>query len=111
MIRELQAQDLDGLLRLYTFLHDDPMPERSSTIDALWQEILDDTRHHIIGAWQGGQLISSCVCVVVARSDACTAAIRAHRKRCNRSGIPQTGVCNSVLDAACRSRSRQVVIR
>ena len=65
MIRELQTQDLDKLLRLYTFLHNNPIPERAPAIDTLWQEILEDPRHHIIGAWQDGQLVSSCVCVVV----------------------------------------------
>lgn len=65
MIRELQAQDLESLLRLYTHLHDNPIPAPSPALRALWREITADPRHHIVGAWEDGRLVSSCVCVVV----------------------------------------------
>ena len=65
MIRELQAQDLEGLLKLYTYLHDNPVPAPSPTLSALWHEIMEDPRHHIIAAWEDGRPMSSCVCVVV----------------------------------------------
>ena len=102
MIRELQAQDLDGLLRLYTFLHDDPMPERSSTIDALWQEILDDPRHHIIGAWQGGQLISSCVCVVVPNLTHAQRPYALIENVVTDPAYRRQGFATACLEAACR---------
>ncbi len=65
MIREIQAQDLDGLLRLYLHLHGNAYPEPSPSLSSLWQEIQKDPRHHILVAEEDGRIVSSCVCVVV----------------------------------------------
>ncbi len=63
MIREAERGDLEGLLRLYTHLHGNPMPE--SAPSAIWEEILADPRHHIVVAEAAGEIVSSCVVVVV----------------------------------------------
>lgn len=69
MIREITPNDLTGLLQLYTQLHDNPMPEDTKEtqemLQALWTKILQDPNHHVIVAEEGGQIVSSCVCVIV----------------------------------------------
>lgn len=65
MIREIKKEDLQGLLTLYMQLHDNPMPGQTPRLEALWQEILEDDHHHIIVAEEDGQIVSSCVCVII----------------------------------------------
>lgn len=69
MIREIMFNDLTGLLQLYTQLHHNPMPEDTEEtkekLEALWAKILEDPNHHIIVAEEEGQIVSSCVCVIV----------------------------------------------
>jgi GNAT superfamily N-acetyltransferase len=65
MIRELQAQDFESLLQLYTHLHEKSVPESSPRRDALRDRILSDPDHHIIVAEEDGKIVSSCVCVIV----------------------------------------------
>lgn len=65
MIREVTENDLDGLLRLYMQLHDDPFPEKDDRVMGIWKSILRDKDHHVIVAEEDGTIISSCVCVIV----------------------------------------------
>lgn len=65
MIREIVSADLNGLLQLYTHLHNNPLPEQSDALSALWNTILDDKNHHIIVAELDGRIVSSCVCVII----------------------------------------------
>lgn len=65
MIREITKQDLQGLLELYTQLHNNPMPEDTEPLHKLWQTILEDPTHHIIVAEEEGKIVSSCVCVII----------------------------------------------
>lgn len=64
-IREAEKNDLSGLLALYTQLHDNPMPEIDTALEALWAQILSDQNHHIIVVTDGGKIISSCVAVII----------------------------------------------
>lgn len=65
MIREIRDTDFDGLMTLYMQLHDNPMPERTPELTALWERILKDKDHHIIIAEEDGKIVSSCVCVII----------------------------------------------
>jgi GNAT superfamily N-acetyltransferase len=64
-IRESTRDDFDGLMRLYTYLHDAPAPERTPRIERIWRSIQEDPGHHIIVAEEDGRLVSSCVCVII----------------------------------------------
>ena len=64
-VREIAVGDLEGLLRLYTELHEDPMPAQGETLSALWHGILEDKNHHIVVAEKKGEIVSSCVVLVV----------------------------------------------
>ena len=65
MIREIVKNDLDGLLRLYMQLHDNPMPEKTSGLLQIWDDIFQDKNHHVIVAEENGEIVSSCVCVII----------------------------------------------
>ena len=47
MIREIGKNDLDGLLRLYMQLHDNPMPEKTAELLQIWDGIFQDKNHHV----------------------------------------------------------------
>lgn len=65
MIREITENDFDGLLKLYTQLHNNPIPEMSVNLLSIWSRILNDKDHHIIVAEEDGKIVSSCVCVII----------------------------------------------
>lgn len=65
MIREIKSTDYEGLMKLYMQLHDNPFPEKDAHMEELWQRILNDKDHHIIVAEEDGQIVSSCVCVII----------------------------------------------
>ncbi len=65
MIREADERDLQALLTLYLHLHEDRVPEDGDVLRQTWRAILADPRHHLIVAEEAGEIVSSCVCVVV----------------------------------------------
>ncbi len=65
MVREIQYDERKELLELYLSLHEDSVPERSDTLDSVWNEIINDKNHHLLVNIIGGQIVSSCVCVIV----------------------------------------------
>jgi len=65
MIREITDNDFDQLMQLYMQLHDNPFPDKSERVMAVWDSILADNNHHIIVAEEDGMIVSSCVCVII----------------------------------------------
>lgn len=65
MVREVDFDDLHGLLKLYTQLHNNPLPKESEELLAVWEKMINDENHHIIVAEKDGQIVSSCVMVVI----------------------------------------------
>ncbi len=65
VIREINVDDRDGLLELYTHLHEDGIPAVDEKLDALWKRIVADEDYHIIVAEADGKIISSCTCVII----------------------------------------------
>lgn len=65
MIREAQEKDLLPLLNLYLHLHENRVPEDNSHLRTVWAEILRDENHHLIVCEKDGEIVSSCVCVVI----------------------------------------------
>ena len=64
-IRELQDEDFQQLMELYTHLHEKDIPEMDERVSSVWESILADKNHHIIVAELNGKIISSCVCVII----------------------------------------------
>ncbi len=65
MIREATHNDLQQLLELYLYLHEDSIPQADSHLQSTWEQIIGDKNHHIIVCEQDGRIVSSCVCVVI----------------------------------------------
>lgn len=65
MIREIMDSDYAGLMKLYMQLHNNPFPEKDNATTELWNRILKDKDHHIIVAQEDGEIVASCVCVII----------------------------------------------
>ncbi len=65
MVREARKEDLDALLRLYLFLHEDSIPEQNAHLEKTWNQIIEDPNHHLIVNEIDGQIVSSCVCIII----------------------------------------------
>ena len=65
MIREAKHEDLNAILELYLFLHEDSIPEKDEHLRKTWKQIIQDKDHHLIVNEIDGKIISSCVCVII----------------------------------------------
>ena len=65
MIREAKHEDLNAILELYLFLHEDSIPEKDEHLRKTWMQIIQDKDHHLIVNEIDGKIISSCVCVII----------------------------------------------
>lgn len=65
MIREINYDDYDGLMKLYMQLHGNPYPDEASMAKELFEKIVADPDHHIVVAEEDGKIVSSCVCVII----------------------------------------------
>ena len=65
MVREARKDDLDSLLNLYLFLHEDSIPAHDRHLQDTWELIINDENHHIIVNEVDGMIVSSCVCVII----------------------------------------------
>ena len=65
MVREAKKEDLDELLKLYLFLHEDSIPVQDKHLEDTWDQIIGDTNHHLIVNEIDGKIVSSCVCVII----------------------------------------------
>lgn len=65
MVREINETELTQLLDLYLDLHEDTVPEMTDTLASTWNTIITDPNHHILVNEIDGQLVSSCVCVII----------------------------------------------
>lgn len=65
MVREIEKNDLESLLRLYMQLHNNPLPEKTVELLQIWDTIFQDENHHVIVAEENGKIVSSCVCVII----------------------------------------------
>lgn len=65
VVREAREEDLDALLQLYTHLHESSIPNKDEHLISTWKKIVDDPDHHLIVCEVNGEIVSSCVCVVI----------------------------------------------
>ena len=65
MIREIKENELQELLELYLFLHEESVPEMTEHLINTWEDIISDKNHHIIVNEISGKIVSSCVCVII----------------------------------------------
>lgn len=48
MLREATIKDLDSLLELYLYLHEERIPEKDKHLLETWTQIIEDINHLII---------------------------------------------------------------
>ncbi len=65
MVREAKKEDLNALLELYLFLHEDSIPEQDLHLENTWTQIIEDRNHHLLVNEIDGKIVSSCVCVII----------------------------------------------
>ncbi|MBE5944775.1 MAG: GNAT family N-acetyltransferase [Lachnospiraceae bacterium] len=65
MVREIFDNELDQLLQLYLYLHEKSVPETTEHLKNIWNTIIQDKNHHIIVNEIDGEIVSSCVCVII----------------------------------------------
>lgn len=65
MIREVNKKDLDKILQLYLYLHEKSIPEDNKHLQNTWNNIINDTNHHLIVCEINGKIMASCVCVII----------------------------------------------
>ena len=65
MVREAERKDLDAILGLYLFLHENSIPEKDEHLSETWAQIIQDPNHHLIVNEVDDKIVSSCVCVII----------------------------------------------
>lgn len=65
MVREIAEHELNELLKLYLYLHEETVPEMTANLKSTWDAVLQDKNHHIIVKEADGRIVSSCVCVII----------------------------------------------
>ena len=65
MVREVEENELNELLKLYLYLHEESLPEMTEHLRDTWTFIMQDENHHIIVKEVDGKIVSSCVCVII----------------------------------------------
>jgi GNAT superfamily N-acetyltransferase len=89
-LRDLDANDLEPLLRLYEQLHLNDAPLPRARASALWQSILANPALIYLGGFAGGELVSTCCAVIV--------------PNLTRDGRPYAVIENVVTDATWRRK-------
>ena len=65
MVREAVSGDLSAILALYLDLHEDHIPAHDEHLQDTWARIMRDESHHLLVNEIEGEIVSSCVCVVI----------------------------------------------
>ncbi len=64
-VREIYKHELEGLLSLYTQLHNNPMPDLDDRVRGIWKSIHEDPNHHIIVGTVNNKIVTSCVLIII----------------------------------------------
>lgn len=65
MIREIAENDFDDLMKLYVQLGNNPIPQKSEDVLAVWNKILQNKDYHIVVADVDGTVVSTCTCIII----------------------------------------------
>lgn len=65
MVREANTDDLNEILQLYLYLHEESIPEDTEHLRNTWNSIMSDGNHHLIVCEADGKIVASCVCVII----------------------------------------------
>ena len=65
MIREARREDLDQMLELYLYLHEESIPQHDDHLAEVWDKIITDKDYHVIVCEIDGKIVSSCCCYII----------------------------------------------
>lgn len=65
IVREALEEELEEILQLYLYLHEEAVPEDSEYLRTTWKSIISDKNHHLIVCEVDGKIAASCVCVII----------------------------------------------
>jgi len=65
IIKKVEKNDLSKLLELYTHLNDNPCPAIDRRIEDIWERLLSEKNHHILGGYIGENLVSTCAVTII----------------------------------------------
>ena len=105
-IREINVNELNELLELYTHLHEQGMPKNSNHLQKTWNMICNDENHHIIVCEINNQIVSSCVCIIIPNL---TRNIRPYALIEN--VVTHTDYRNNGYATACLNYARELAVR
>ena len=105
MIREINADDYDGLMSLYLHLHETEIPPFDKA-KRTWEKILADENYHIIVAEENGIIVSSCTVVIVPNL---TRGVRPYARVEN--VVTHAEHRRKGLATACLARAKEIAVR
>ena len=105
-IREINVNELNELLELYTHLHEQGMPENSNHLQKTWNMICNDENHHIIVCEVNNQIVSSCVCVIIPNLTR-----NIHPYALIENVVTHTDYRNNGYATACLNYARELAVR
>lgn len=105
VIREINADDYDGLMELYLHLHETDVPDYEKAVKT-WEYILADKNYHIIVAEDDGKIVSSCTVVIVPNL---TRGVRPYARVEN--VVTHADHRGKGLATACLNRARELAVR
>ena len=65
LIREADKNDLEEILQLYLYLHEESIPADTEHLRNTWKNIINDSNHHLIVCEVDDVIVASCVCVII----------------------------------------------
>lgn len=64
-VKKVEKDDLSKLLELYTHLNVNPYPTIDKRIENIWERLLEEKNHYILGGYVGEKLVSTCVITII----------------------------------------------
>ncbi len=65
IVREAYTNDLNEILQLYLYLHEESIPDDTEHLQNTWKSIISDANHHLIVCEVDNKIVASCVCVII----------------------------------------------
>lgn len=65
IVKEANTNDLNEILQLYLYLHEESVPEDTKHLRRTWENIINDVNHHLIVCEVDDKMVASCICVII----------------------------------------------
>lgn len=65
IVREANTNDLNEILQLYLYLHEESIPDDTEHLRKIWGNIINDENHHLVVCELEGKIVVSYVCVII----------------------------------------------